>query len=530
MAPFSFSSLVLVCMSVAAATAQTLSNSNIPAEYFGGSDNDVYLDWADGVSRYTSSVFLPSNADPNLGAAVHWSIEGDSIFLAVAARATGWLGFGLSENGGMKGADVILFTAKNPDELVDSYILEERSPITDDFQNWSLLDSHTEGGFLIFEATRLLDTGDPQDRVIMNDALMTIPSSRIIAAWGDTPAVGYHGNNRARGAVRWFDGRDGQDLFQQTMQTAADGSFEVRASDYPIKPRSTEYARFCASKEDILAQGVPDVETLNIVGFEPIVDDDSRAFIHHFAVTGSTRTNNGQSQNCTFEDAFELAYVWAPGEGPLALPDDLGVPFGGLYGFNSFMMEIHYNNPDRVEGMVDSSGVRFYYTTQPREFEMGILQLGDPYIRLLGAPVGNGLSSHSFSCSSGCSLEALQGQSVTVIREHLHMHQSGTRIVNEQIRGGEVIRAGALDFSIIVSRATHLSSRSPFKSYLVTASTPFATIVGRTARSSVCPLVMKCALLSSSTFLESLCSMTPPGRAAMTVDLDLAILNGQSGL
>jgi hypothetical protein len=297
MTPFSFSSLGLVFMSVAAATAQTLSNSNIP-EYFGGSDNDVYLDWADGISRYTSSVFLPSNADPNLGAAVHWSIAGDSIFLAVAARATGWLGFGLSENGGMKGADVILFTAKNPDELVDSYILEERSPITDDFQNWSLLDSHTEGGFLIFEATRLLDTGDPQDRVIMNDALMTIPSSRIIAAWGDTPAVGYHGNNRARGAVRWFDGRDGQDLFQQTMQTAADGSFEVRASDYPIKPRSTEYARFCASKEDILAQGVPDVENLNIVGFEPIVDDDTVAFVHHFTVTGTTNTNNGMSQNC----------------------------------------------------------------------------------------------------------------------------------------------------------------------------------------------------------------------------------------
>jgi hypothetical protein len=141
----------------------------------------------------------------------------------------------------------------------------------------------------------------------------------------------------------------------------------------------------------------------------------------------------------------------------------LGVPFGGLYGFNSFMMEIHYNNPDRVEGMVDSSGVRFYYTTQPREFEMGILQLGDPYIRLLGAPVGNGLSSHSFSCSSGCSLEALQGQSVTVIREHLHMHQSGTRIVNEQIRGGEVIRAGALDFFDYRQQSNPPVQQEPFQ-------------------------------------------------------------------
>jgi hypothetical protein len=47
----------------------------------------------------------------------------------------------------------ILFSAAKPHELVHSYILDEYFPIADDCQNWSLLNSHTGGGFLIFEAT-----------------------------------------------------------------------------------------------------------------------------------------------------------------------------------------------------------------------------------------------------------------------------------------------------------------------------------------------------------------------------------------
>jgi hypothetical protein len=448
MAAFSLSSLVFVFLSLTAARAQTLSNS--PAEYFGASDNDAYLDWSESVSRYSSSLYFPSNADPDLGAAVHWSIEGDSIFLAVAARATGWVGFGLSENGGMQGADVVLFTAAEPDKLSDSYILEERVPIKDDCQNWSLLNSKSEGGFLIFEASRLLNTGDPQDRVIMNDAAFTVAPSRIIAAWGDTPAVSYHGNNRARGAVRWFSEKDEQAVFDAAMKSGSEGSFDIRAMDYPIKAQETEYVEFCFSREDILAQGVPDVEKLSIIGFEPIIDDDAKAMVHHLIIRGSPNTNDGQSQNCAGNSGIfgrEQAYGWATGEGPMAFADNLGTPFGGVNGFQSFILETHYNNPDRVPGVVDSSGIRFYYTTQQREFDVGILPLGDPLFNLNGLSIPSGLSSHAFRCPTSCtSLTLKPEEPLTVIRESVHMHKTGVRAFNEQIRGGEVVRTGVVDF------------------------------------------------------------------------------------
>ena len=59
------------------------------------------------------------------GVAIHWKIvNNDYIELAVAARATGWLAFGLGEAGGMDGADMVIYEESNPKSLMDAYNLE----------------------------------------------------------------------------------------------------------------------------------------------------------------------------------------------------------------------------------------------------------------------------------------------------------------------------------------------------------------------------------------------------------------------
>jgi hypothetical protein len=63
-----------------------------------------------------------------------------------------------------------------------------------------------------------------------------------------------------------------------------------------------------------------------------------------------------------------------------------------------------------------------------------------------GTPVGDGLSVHSFECSADCSSTFLgDGEPVTVIREHLHMHMTGTRMTNEQVRDGKVVRSSSAE-------------------------------------------------------------------------------------
>lgn len=47
----------------------------------------------------------------------------------------------------------------------------------------------------------------------------------------------------------------------------------------------------------------------------------------------------------TFLLIFFHVIVWAPGDGPFALPDFLGAPLFGPDGYQSFSMEVHYDNP-----------------------------------------------------------------------------------------------------------------------------------------------------------------------------------------
>ena len=143
-----------------------LTSREIAESYFPSlavKDKLEYQNWlTNHFDAYSSHTFLPSDADKGLGAAVFWKIDGEDITFAVAVKATSWVALGISEAGGMLGADVALFRASQK-TLVDSYILESRSaPLTDDSQDWTLLSSETKEGWIIIEMSRKLETGDNQ--------------------------------------------------------------------------------------------------------------------------------------------------------------------------------------------------------------------------------------------------------------------------------------------------------------------------------------------------------------------------------
>jgi DOMON domain len=143
-----------------------------PSSYFGGTDNGIFLNWLNNAS-YNHHTWLGSSSDPTLGVSVHWRTDSTHIQLAVAVKASGWVGFGLAESGSMRGADIIMYSAES-NELVDSYVLADLvTPMPDDCQSWTLVNSVTQDGFIIFEAYRLLDTGDTQDRPITDDKKKT---------------------------------------------------------------------------------------------------------------------------------------------------------------------------------------------------------------------------------------------------------------------------------------------------------------------------------------------------------------------
>lgn len=394
------------------------STKDVASKYFSNlssAEKATYQNWLDAKfgSSFSEHSFLTSSSNADNGAAIFWEINGDEIEFGIVVRASGWVAFGISEAGGMFGSDVVYFESSNPDKIVDSHIVESRAaPLVDECQNWGLISATNEEGWIILEAKRPLDTGDFQDHVIRNDEELWMAPTRLIAAWGDQSSIGYHGLNTARNSVRLFAKNSGNisNALQASLETNSDGSFDVTESMYQIPARDTTYNEYCMTYSDIQKEIGTETVPLTLIGAIPIITEETRAFVHHFTVY--------IQPNCGFDiQARSMVYVWGPGDEGMSLPDDVGFPLFETDDRQAIWIQIHYNNPSSISGMMDSSGVRFYYTETARAQEAGMLELGDPLVRLNGESISNGLSKYEFSCPGSCSGFFFAQKTVTVIGE-----------------------------------------------------------------------------------------------------------------
>lgn len=261
-----------------AAVVAAAADDDDPSNYFASLTSDEkedYTNWlADHASSYSRHEFMQGEEDDDAnGAAIFWTIDNDTIHLALAVPATGWVGFGISEAGGMIGSDMALFTAAQPTELVDAHVVDQEAmPLTDTTcQDWKLKSSSSspiagENGWIIVEISRLLDTHDTQDHVLNDDADISTPPTRLIAAWGDDASVSYHGTNRARSAVRLF-ASDSTPL-ADVLNEASDGYFDVLQDEFEIPSNETYYHSLCKTYDE-LSSGLPEGQTnVTMIGGE----------------------------------------------------------------------------------------------------------------------------------------------------------------------------------------------------------------------------------------------------------------------
>jgi hypothetical protein len=256
-----------------------------------------YTDWYLGNEKsdasYTHHAFLVQDGSGSAddggdgadGAALFWKVMNNAtaIQFAIAVRATGWVGLGISDAGGMLGSDIALYTpAATGNIILDTHVVDEHAlPITDDCQNWNFESVRStsdnvdddDDDWIILELSRLLipDTDTTQDIAIINDAELWIPPTRIIVAWGDdATGVSFHGSKRARSAVRVFgessysdageDGYDGNDMniLTKTLDNESDGFFDIVQNDYEIPTDETTYYSLCKTFDE-LNLTLPDV-------------------------------------------------------------------------------------------------------------------------------------------------------------------------------------------------------------------------------------------------------------------------------
>ena len=402
-------------------------------------------------NRYEKHTFL-STANDN-GSGLFWTVDvgAQEIYFALAVRAIGWVGLGVSEAGGMIGSDIMLFESSSPDTVIDSYVVEDKGagPLVDDCQDWTLMNTTilTDEGWMIIEVKRAFDTFDSQDIPIVNDEELWSAPTRIIAAWGDGQMVSYHGQNKARASIRLFSDvdesvDDGVEL-REELESQADGYFEVGEVDYVIPAEETTYHDICATYDDLFDKESQDDDGVAMIGAAPFFSEDTEQYLkhfHHFTVY--------VAESCESSFPRTMVYLWAPGSKGLGMPNNVGLPLFHKQQAMAIHMEIHFDNPTFKENMVVSGGVRFYYMNDQLENKAGILELGDPILSLNGDKINDGLTKYQFTCSGDCSRTFASGSNnngVTVFNEFLHMHQTGVRMTNEVVRGDNVVHSANVD-------------------------------------------------------------------------------------
>ncbi|CAK8671994.1 unnamed protein product [Clavelina lepadiformis] len=189
----------------------------------------------------------------------------------------------------------------------------------------------------------------------------------------------------------------------------------------------------------------------HIIKMEPLINPENLFNVHHMILylcpeVLRNPANIGRSCSCYSEDAFPdifncitLLYGWAVGSGPVFLPDDVGFPVG-VPGESTFvLLETHYDNPSQ-QVILDTSGVKFTYTTKLRKYDAGISQIGNVFVGLeLVIPPNTDSFKIYGQCHSSC-IESVMNETgvdqINITAVMLHSHLAGRKMKLRHIRNG----------------------------------------------------------------------------------------------
>jgi Copper type II ascorbate-dependent monooxygenase, C-terminal domain len=107
------------------------------------------------------------------------------------------------------------------------------------------------------------------------------------------------------------------------------------------------------------------------------------------------------------------------------------------------------------------TGVRYYYTTNLREHNMGVAVFGDVIGAQYDSHVGDGLyMEYTYNCPASCSSSVLT-QNVTFLFLGLHAHQRARALRVQTARDGMVVHTGRADFFTFAQQGAQVVQGDP---------------------------------------------------------------------
>lgn len=382
---------------------------------------------------------------------VNWEVR--RITFNVIAETTGFVGFGLSTNGKMTGADIVIggVDSKGRSYFADYHAVGQQIPVRDPSQDWHLLSAHENGTHTRIRFYRALDTCDPQDYAINEDKLS------VIWAIGATDEIRYHFGNRGLFHVYLLH-PDYTPLITTEPATGAQrvhdqfGQIDKSVNVWTINremvvpPRETLY--WCSMHK------TPRFQRKNhMIGFNVRLHDaPSIRHVHHVVIYRCNPPRGGGRDARTM---FE-SYVGGPGQECLSIrevtgpmPHDYCTVYvqiwavGGRSHFHpphvAFPLEseeylvaqVHLDNPALTPNMRVNISIDFFYTENLRPNEGGLFTVRH---EIPGTPPSLLVPPHSVDhqiralCGASCSRQMIPPEGVSVYGAFLHTHNAGRRV------------------------------------------------------------------------------------------------------
>ncbi|CAF0944282.1 unnamed protein product [Brachionus calyciflorus] len=367
-----------------------------------------------------------------------WNYTDKDLIAEIHCKTNGWVGFGLSPNGGMDKSDVIIGWISNGQvNFTDRHIVQKQVLI-DQKQDWILLGSSEKNGINIFKFKRNINLCDEEDLKI--DA----GSPNVIFAYGENdPQPGmditYHGTKRGTVKIN---------LISSTEEIVSTPEPDTEIIDFNIKnlilPKveTTYYCKGFQIPKNL-------TQKRHVYKYEFILPDINFKNMHHallyecvpgyFGETfedGDCYTNGEKAQFCQ-----AISIGWAVGGQTIFLyPKDTAYPIGGDTDYSYIVLELHYDNPEMELGYVDKVTLRYYMTKNLRKNELGVLTVGTastPF-GIVIPPKAEQQSIKSY-CFNDCLNKKLSTQSLTIISSLPHTHLTGRAVSTKIIRNGKDI-------------------------------------------------------------------------------------------
>eukprot|EP00188_Purpureofilum_apyrenoidigerum_P004612 Plantae.Rhodophyta-Purpureofilum_apyrenoidigerum.ctg5329.p1 GENE.Plantae.Rhodophyta-Purpureofilum_apyrenoidigerum.ctg5329~~Plantae.Rhodophyta-Purpureofilum_apyrenoidigerum.ctg5329.p1 ORF type:complete len:748 (+),score=123.53 Plantae.Rhodophyta-Purpureofilum_apyrenoidigerum.ctg5329:118-2361(+) len=349
-----------------------------------------------------------------------------------------WLGLGIGDpsSGSMLGADIVVveFEGVDTDDdvscmVTDRFVLHEAYPLLTAPLPYPVLDDCTESdwilsscqrnsetGAVLFEVTRNMEPRDHQDRAI------TVGTNRLIWAYGDD--FKYHGRTaRGSSAVEMGSTRTSSPSPCPSEDCASARLDLLLDVNMPNEP--TSY--ICGSLD-------PKLEApRHIYRIEPALTAQTKKHVHHFVLHVCQespyyqqhlppRACIGGTPQIPNSGCHSIMFAWAMGMPSLELPQETGFYVDSN---SKFILEVHLDNPDLEEKDLKQFGVTLYATETLRQYNAGVVSLGDVAVTRQGEILETGIA-YQHACPSSCT-ELLQSE-ITAFASFQHMHDHGKTI------------------------------------------------------------------------------------------------------